>query len=285
MPDYSVINTDGLTKPVTVLIEKVSNAVGTLWEPKQIRRVAQANADAAMILAKSEIEIDEVKQRAFRRFAEEQTRIQMNMESILAKSIPNVDPDAPTDDMDDDWIANFFDKSRSVSDEDMQTLWARILSGEANAPGAFSRKTVNLVADLDKASAELFRNLCGFCWQISDQSMVPLVYDLRASIYLENGLNFFDLGHLEAIGLIRIDATAGFRLMELPQRSTISYFGRSAQFEFSKKDSNELHVGQVLMTPSGDELTRIVRPSRIEGFYEFALEQWRKDGLVVQQDG
>ena len=51
MPEYSLINPGGLTKPVTVLIEKISNAVGTLWEPKQIRRVAQAEADAAMILA------------------------------------------------------------------------------------------------------------------------------------------------------------------------------------------------------------------------------------------
>ena len=37
MPDYSLIGTGGLTKPATVLIEKISNAVGTLWEPNQIR--------------------------------------------------------------------------------------------------------------------------------------------------------------------------------------------------------------------------------------------------------
>lgn len=30
----------------------------------------------------------------------------------------------------------------------MQTLWARILAGEANAPGKFSKRTVNLVGSL-----------------------------------------------------------------------------------------------------------------------------------------
>ncbi len=144
MPDYSLINTGELTKPATVLIEKISNAVGVLWEPNQIRRVAQAKADAAMTLAKSDIEIDEVQRRVAHRFVEEETRKQLNMESIVGKAIGDVDPNAPTEDVQDDWIANFFDKCRSVSDDDMQRLWSRILSGEANTPGSFSRKTVNL---------------------------------------------------------------------------------------------------------------------------------------------
>ena len=35
--------------------------------------------------------------------------------------------------MEEDWIANFFDKCRIVSDSEMQSLWARVLAGEANA--------------------------------------------------------------------------------------------------------------------------------------------------------
>ena len=148
MPDFSLLNAGQLTKPATVLIEKIANAVGTLWEPRQIRRVAQAKADAAMTLAKGDIEIDEVKRRAAKRFVEEETRKQLNMESIVEKAVQDVDPEAPTEQVDDDWITNYFDKCRSVSDDEMQNLWARILSGEANSPGSFSRKTVNLVADL-----------------------------------------------------------------------------------------------------------------------------------------
>ena len=136
MPDYSLINTGELTKPVTVLIEKISNAVGAMWEPTQIRRVAQAKADAAMTLAKADIAIDEVKRRAVRRFVEEETRKQLNMESIVNKAIQDVDSNAPTSDVEDDWITNFFDRCRSVSDSDMQALWSRILAGEANSPGS-----------------------------------------------------------------------------------------------------------------------------------------------------
>ena len=43
MPDYSLINPGELTRPVTVLIEKISNAVGTLVgaEADPSRRASQ----------------------------------------------------------------------------------------------------------------------------------------------------------------------------------------------------------------------------------------------------
>jgi hypothetical protein len=38
-----------LTKPADTLIKKISNAVGGIFRPSQIRRVAQAEADGALI--------------------------------------------------------------------------------------------------------------------------------------------------------------------------------------------------------------------------------------------
>ena len=171
-------------------------------------RVAQAKADAAMTMAKGELEIDEVKRRAAHRFVEEETRKQLNMECIARKGIQSVDPNAPTEDVEDDWIANFFDKCRLVSDDEMQILWSRILSGEANSPGSFSRKTVNLLADLDKASAKLFHNLCNCGWQFGD-TLIPLIFDPTDRIYIERGMTLFSLGHLDSIGLVQIEALAG----------------------------------------------------------------------------
>ena len=279
MPDYSLINTRGLTKPATVLIEKISNAVGTLWEPKQIRRVAQAKADAAMILAKGEIEIDEVRRRAANRFVEEETKKQLNMESIVTKAIGEVDSNARTEDVEDDWITNFFDKCRSVSDDEMQLLWSRILSGEANSPGSFSRKTVNLVADLDKASSELFYTLCSFGWQFSDD-LVPLIFDPDQRIYNQRGINLYSLGELDSIGLIQINTVTGFRLSNLPKRGTAAYHGRSVLLTFPEEEANNLKIGSVIMTPSGTQLSRIVKPALIDGFFEFVYDTWAGDSLV-----
>ena len=279
MPDFSLLNAGQLTKPATVLIEKIANAVGTLWEPRQIRRVAQAKADAAMTLAKGDIEIDEVKRRAAKRFVEEETRKQLNMESIVEKAVQDVDPEAPTEQVDDDWITNYFDKCRSVSDDEMQNLWARILSGEANSPGSFSRKTVNLVADLDKSSAELFQTLCSFGWNFGGL-LVPLIFDLADPIYQQNGLSLLSLSHLDSIGLIQISATSGFRIGDQPKVLTAAYHERSVLLTFPAEKGNYLRTGIVLMTPSGIELSRIVQPIPIDGFFEFIYDKWAKQALV-----
>ena len=279
MPEYSLVNTEGLTKPATVLIEKISNAVGTLWEPKQIRRVSQAQADAAITLAESEIEIDDLKRRAAQRFVEEETRKQLNMENITAKAIQGVNSDAPAEEIEDDWITNFFDKSRSVSDEDMQDLWSRILSGEANSPGSFSRKTVNLVADLDRGSAVLFQTLCSFGWQFGNL-LQPLILNFNEQIYTQRGLTLFSLGQLDSIGLIQIDATSGFQLSDQPKTRNSTYQGRSILLTFPEESGNSLPVGKVIMTPSGDQLARIVNLSPIDGFFEFIYDKWAEDSLV-----
>ena len=283
MPNNSLVSTEGLTRPATVLIEKISEAVGALYEPRQIRQVAQAKADAAMTLAKGEMEINEVKRRALQRFVDEETRNQQNMESIVAKAIPVLDDNAPTENIESDWITNFFDNCRSVSDRDMQLLWSRILSGEANSPGSFSRKTVNLVADLDKSSAELFQTLCSFGWQFGEM-FGPLIVDPREPIYTQRRIGLFSLGDLDAIGLIQINASSGFALKDLPKWITAGYQGQLVQLELPEDSGNILEVGIVLLTPSGLQLSQIVNPTPIDGFFEFIYDKWAGDSLVPPRE-
>ena len=85
--------------------------------------------------------------------------------------------------MEDDWIASLFDKSRVVSDSEMQVLWARILAGEANVPGSYSMKTINILSSIDKTDAKAFAKLCAFVWVLeleSEIEVVPLVLDVTA---------------------------------------------------------------------------------------------------------
>ena len=277
MSEMSVFNVGGLAKPVTTFIEKVSNAVGTLWEPHQIRRVAQAQADAALTLAQGDIEVTELQRRAARRFVEEETRKQSNIEAISESVIPYLEPDANPEDMQDDWITNLFDKCRNVSDTDMQGLWARILAGEANRAGSFSRKTVNLLADMDSASARLFTTLCGFEWRIND-TLCPVVFDSRDNVYRDRDINLFNLGHVDSLGLIQI---GNFSVINQPKARLTSYYGRVVQLTLPKDDGNRLVIGQVMLTPSGRQLSRIIDSSPVAGFFEYVCDKWTRDGHQV----
>ena len=269
-----IINLGDLTKPADTLIKKISNAVGVLFEPRQIKRVAKAKAEAAMTEAQSEIEITELHRRAARRLIEEEAQCQKNMEDVTAKAVSQLNENANSDSIEDDWLVNFFDKSRIVSDNEMQDLWSRVLAGEANSPGTYSKRTVNFLSDLDKDEADLFAKLCGFTWRIV--GIVPLVFDETAGIYNQQRISFNSLSHLDSIGLIQFDNLTGFRIDPLPQRLTVNYYGKTLILEMPQAADYRFGIGKALFTRIGMELAPICGSNTVEGFWEYVKDQWKQ---------
>ena len=279
--ETSAVKLGNVLKPAEILFKKISKGVGGLAAPWQIKRVAEAKieaahsaAEVAHIEAHSEIEVADLRQRAVQRRIEEDTRHQKNMEDIAAKAIPHLNEEAKPDAMEDDWITNFFDKSRIVSDGDMQSLWARVLAGEANAPGTYSKRTVNLISEFDKSDAELFTKLCGFGWMIGN--VVPLVFDEQAEIYNRHGINFGTLRHLESIGLVQCSGITGFKRLDLPNTFVVHYYNKPLLLETPKDADNELGVGKTLLTKIGQELAPICGSKPVDGFYEYVKDQWKQ---------
>ena len=269
-----LINLGDLTKPVGTLIKKISNATGVLFEPRQIIRVAKAKAEAARMEAQSEIDITDLHRRAMRRWIEEEATRQKNMEDVTAKALPQLNENANPDSIEDDWLVNFFAKSRIVSDNEMQKLWSRVLAGEANAPGTYSKRTVNFLSALDKAEAALFTELCGFAWMIEEIN--PLVFDTQAEIYTRHRMTFSNLIHLESIGLAQFSGVPNFASTGLPKRFTVTYYGRPLALEMPKDADNMICTGKVLLTRIGQELAPICGSKPVEGFWEYMKDQWKQ---------
>lgn len=271
-----------LTKPATVLIEKISDAVGGVFKPYQIVRVAKAEAEASLIQAESHIQVTDLHRRAMHRFLEEEAKKQSNIEAITQDALPLLEDKSAPQNVADDWITNFFDKSRIVSDKDMQSLWSRVLAGEANAPGAFAKRTVNLLADLDKEDAVLFVQLCGFGWMIGN--VVPLVFDVQAGIYNDQGINFNTLSHLESLGLLQFNHLSSFRRLRLPKSSTVHYYGQPVTLSFPKEADNDLALGNVLLTRAGQQLAHVCESKPVEGFFDYVKDKWVTESLLPKSE-
>ena len=269
----SLVNLGNLSKPADTLIKKVSNAVGVIFEPYQITRVAKAEAKANLIKAESGIQITDLQRRAMYRFVEEEAKRQSNIENIISKALPQLDDTGDPSQIEDDWVTNFFDKCRIVSDDEMQNLWSRVLSGEANVPGTYSKRTVNFLSDLDKAEAKLFSDLCGFGWMIGN--FVPLVFDYQADIYNNKEITFDSLSHLDSIGLIQFNSLEGFAVEDLSQKTSVSYHGQVLELSFAKETDNELNIGKVLLTKIGQELAPICESKPVDGFMDYVKDKWK----------
>jgi hypothetical protein len=274
-----------LVKPAIVLIDKISNAIGGCFRPFQIKRVARAEAEADRIKAiaqiETQIEITDITRRAFGRFLIEETNKQNNMESITSKAIPLLLDDSRPEEVDNDWITNFFDKCRLVSDGEMQELWAKILAGEANSPGKYSKRTINFLGSLDKIDAIQFTALCGFSWIIGNK-ITPLIYKVDESIYKEHGIDFDALSHLDNIGLLNfITSLEEYKKLNIPKRIVVYYYGRKINIEFMEDKGNELLIGRILLSKTGEELARVCDSKPIPGFIDYVIKNWITDGLVL----
>jgi len=275
----SLVNFGDISKPATVLIEKISDALGGYFKPYQIRRVAKAEGEAEIIKAQAQIEVTDLQRRALVRFVAEEARKQDNIEKITQKALPQLEETSKPENMEDDWVANFFDKCRIVSDEKMQSLWAKVLAGEANSPGTYSKRTVNFLNSLDKTDAHLFTSLCGFGWFLGD--VVPLIFDVQDPIYNNQGINFSTLTHLDDIGLVSFNSLSGFKRMKYPKRLTLFYYGILLNIEFAKETENDLELGKVLLTKTGQQLARICGSIPVDGFQDYVIERWVKKGFIL----
>lgn len=274
----SLINIGELSRPATVLIEKISDAVGGIFKPYQVVRVAKAEAQADRVRAEGQIEISDLHRRAFHRFLEEEGKKQKNIEDITAKALPQLEENSQPKDVEDDWLTNFFDRCRLISDDEMQSLWSRVLAGEANSPGTYSKRTVRFLSGLDKNEAELLTGLCRFVWNTSIYP-IPLIINEWDQIYSSLGeLNTLNV--LEGIGLVQYEASGFTGTIKDSNETSLDYFGR--RVTVVTHGDQLFKTGRVIFTKVGEELAPICKTRPIDGFYDYVLKKWLELGYSIK---
>ncbi|SHN59167.1 hypothetical protein [Erythrobacter sanguineus] len=87
-----------LGKPAEALINRISDAIGGIAKPWQIKRIAKAEAEAevqsTIIRAEGQQKLSELQERALIRLVHEEARKQENIESISYKAIPHLAEDS-----------------------------------------------------------------------------------------------------------------------------------------------------------------------------------------------
>jgi len=245
-----------LSKAITTLIKKMASAAGIVYAPTHTRRMAKAKADAALIKAQSELEVASLRRRAANRVLLEEMRNQENIESITESAFPLLEDRADASNVDDDWVANFFAKCKMTSRKELQLIWARILAGQVNKPGSFSKRTVNFLAEVDEKDAKMFTLFCSFLFKRSDkQKLTPLIPSsfYFAGRYAKTGLTENVEVHLKNIGLIYFEEPR-YASEKLVPGTTFEYFGRLARVV----EETTISYYQAELTVLGEELATIV---------------------------
>jgi hypothetical protein len=297
-------------KTADTFIKKAFEALNWILEPTQMRRIAAARADVTVSDAKakaeadrialeSQIELGERQKEVLSRWYNTEERNQSNIERILTKSIHLLEPTATPESIENDWLANLFEKVKTVSNAQMQELWARLLAGEASGPGTFSKHTVNLLADLDPIDARMFSQVCDFGWLLKGDDLsrmkgvnseltenlqlVPMILNYKNTTYEKHGLRYVSLNHLSNLGLIHFEDWSQYWWSRTYDTQIASYHDKAVEIRFKKKtyqvgrkdEAYGFPIGNVLLTRAGYELSTVCKTHCVPGFFEFVREkQW-----------
>ncbi|WP_373502931.1 DUF2806 domain-containing protein [Aestuariivirga sp.] len=130
---------EGLSDAAKILVKRLSNELGAFTRPVHARRLAKAKADIAILEAQTQNKLSEIQERGLRRMVSEEGRHQENIESIATKAIPHIADNAKPAEIEQDWMTEFFEKCRLISNAEMQEIWARLLAKESNTPQSVSK--------------------------------------------------------------------------------------------------------------------------------------------------
>lgn len=126
------------------------------------RQLRRGLADAALVAAKGD---EALVERTLSRLLADAVPKQRNREAIANKvhqelvataaTAPSEEQVPPTD----EWLDRFSKHAESVSDDDAQRLWAKIMAREVCKPGSMAHGTLDLIARLSRGQAEAFQRL------------------------------------------------------------------------------------------------------------------------------
>ena len=222
-----------------------------------------------------------------------------NLAKIAQKAALQLNEGVTPDRISDDWIANFKDKARTCSDEQMADLWAQLLAGETNDPGSYSRKAVNILADLQKEDAELFSKICKYRLltfnpfanlliegspaaprsRFNTPQEYPMlgIMDTQHQIYTDNDINFQTLGHLAGLGLINVQPIG----IQISPKVAYRCGGRILVLS----GENPILLGMAQFTTAGAQLSQLCFPLETpDGFPEYLTDFWKSHGITVSDD-
>ncbi|MBS0298666.1 MAG: hypothetical protein JSR32_01830 [Proteobacteria bacterium] len=124
----------------------------------------------------------------------------------------------------------------------------------------------------------IFEALCQFVWIQGDP--LPLIFDAEDEIYTKQGINQSTLKRLEEAGLIIFD-TSGFIKKGYGKHTRLFYSGKPTKIGFQTDSNNYLDLGHVLLTERGKKLALVSKVSRNQPFYEYVIERWHRQGLLL----
>lgn len=182
-----------------------------------------------------------------------------NCKKVISIAKPLFSKNANMEDVEDDWFAFFFDKVRLVSEESAQNLWARILAGEVNEPGKFTKSLIHTLSVMSSSQAQAFCDLAQFCFgEPQNDNVHPLVFMKTNKKMYKNSISLEMLFALQYFGLLQCNFESEFVFQN---KKVFKYGDCIITVYGDESNRKQIRAGNIVFTHDGQILFNIVSES------------------------
>ena len=283
--------------------ESDAKMIATEGEANSLKTIADAQSEARKSLVSQDVnftgELD-ITNTINQRIQFQEEKRQRNIGSVVKHAVAELgDKSVPNSEPDHDWTARFFNDVQDVSSEELQKLWAKVLSGEVERPGSTSIQSLGILRNLDQNTAHLFRKLCSACVFVSPDgkaildARVPSLGGNAGNNSLQAyGLNFDALNVLNEHGLIISDynswydcrASIGLSSNNESQLIRIPFQFQGRYWVLTPKEpavGKEFKLHGVALTRAGRQLSRIVDSEPMNKYAQDLMKFFETKGLSM----
>ena len=288
-----------LVSPTEKLIDAVSGAIGKAYEPRYVRKMAEAksyelkliadavrnNSDVPIVYDSTGVAIDtsnyeEIAKRASCRLAFQEITKQQNIESIADKAYEELESfdSVSNEPVSQDWMSRFFNSVEDISDEKMQAVWAHILASEIKTPNTYSYRTIDKLKNMTRNEAELFQKVASLSLRRGSTYFVLEDNDILNShdVYIYHLLTLEECGLMSVQSLIlniKVSEEQPDYLMTDKYISVIR--GREAN------KTQQLKLNIYKFTESGEQLINAIHPKTDEQYFIDCIKRIREKNSTV----
>lgn len=267
----------GLQKPIIKLIEVVADGIGTIYEPRRIRKEADArlyeiqviNSAIGIDASLSDLEYDnscvkiskkltdnDKEELMVRRLLSKESKKQQNVDKVIKVAYDELSiiNDVSNEKVSEDWVSRFFKMTEDVSSEQMQVLWGKILAGEIEKPNSYSLRTLEVLRNLSKKEAELFNKVSRFAIKTDICTMIALN---KAEFIRTIGVRFGDILLLDELGLLDSKVIA-YELLRNETLARKEFIYGNKILVVERQPSPKVSIEMHKFTRCGEELIKLM---------------------------
>lgn len=240
----------------------MSNGIGTLYEPRRIRKKAEAEAKALEITERSRSNA-EIERRE--RLSESDIRIQnrlMAQERMRQKNIDDVvdiaayqlkdEREVPKDKVSVDWATRFFNIVQDISEDELKLIWGKLLAGEVSFPGSYSLRAIELLKNLTSEEALLFTEAS----KLALKRAHDIVIIQSDNINNDYGLTFDKILTLTDAGLLKpiIDTAIDLEPLNGADGVVFTY----GNYAIKANVKSEVEIASYIYTTAGSQIYKLI---------------------------